>query len=146
MPSKLRRGRRIASHNDNASMSVVVDASVVLALLKGEAIADQHMARIPGATISSLNLCEVVSKQTLAGLDEYTIRRALELLKLKIAPFDGIRAIRAGLLIGITSPFGLSMADRACIALGAELGCPVLTADRAWDRLNQAEFNIIMIR
>jgi PIN domain nuclease of toxin-antitoxin system len=127
-------------------MSVVVDASAVLALLKGEVIPDEHMSRIPGATISSLNLCEVVSKQTVAGIDERVIRRALTRLSLKVVAFDGERAIRAGLLISATSPYGLSMGDRACVALGAELGWPVLTADRAWDRLPQAGFDIVMIR
>ncbi len=127
-------------------MNVVVDASAVLALLKAEAIPDEHMSRIPGATISSLNLCEVVSKQTVAGVDESTIRRALTRLNLKVAAFNGERAIRAGLLISETIPFGLSMGDRACVALGVELGWPVLTADRAWDRLRQTGFNIVMIR
>jgi PIN domain nuclease of toxin-antitoxin system len=139
-------GRGIISRYDDAAMNVVVDASAVLALLKGEAIPDEHMSRIPGATISSLNLCEVVSKQTVAGVDESAIRRALTLLNLRVAAFNGERAIRAGLLINATSPFGLSMGDRACVALGAELGWPVLTADRAWERLPLSDFDIVMIR
>jgi ribonuclease VapC len=139
-------GRGITSRYEDAAMNVVVDASAVLALLKGETIADEHMSRIPGATISSLNLCEVVSKQTVVGVDERVIRRTLTRLNLKIAAFDGKRAIRAGLLISVTSRFGLSMGDHACVALGVELGWPVLTADRAWDRLRKANFNIVMIR
>jgi PIN domain nuclease of toxin-antitoxin system len=143
---KQKHGRRTASPHEIVSMSVVVDASAVLALLKGEAIADEHMSRIPGATISSLNLCEIVSKQTLAGVDEPAIRHALMLLNLEVAVFDSERAIRAGLLVGVTRPFGLSMGDRACVSLGVELGLPVLTADRAWDRLRSADFDIVMIR
>ena len=143
---KPKPGRGITSRYEVAAVNVVLDASAVLALLKGEAIADEHMSRIPGATISSLNLCEVVSKQTIAGIDEPVIRRALTRLNLKIAAFDGERAFRAGLLISATNPFGLSMGDRACVALGAELGWPILTADRAWERLRKAGFNIVMIR
>ncbi|MGL5139276.1 MAG: type II toxin-antitoxin system VapC family toxin, partial [Beijerinckiaceae bacterium] len=112
-------------------MSVVVDASAVLALLKAEKIAAEHLSRIPGATISSLNLCEVISKQALAGMDEASIRRTLKLLNFKVAAFDEDQAVRAGLLITVTSLFGLSMGDRACIALGVQLGLPVLTADQA---------------
>jgi PIN domain nuclease of toxin-antitoxin system len=33
-------------------------------------------------------------------------------------------------------PFGLSLADRACLALAKQRGLPVLTADRIWQTLD----------
>jgi PIN domain nuclease of toxin-antitoxin system len=41
----------------------------------------------------------------------------------------------AGDLVRQTRAFGLSLGDRACLALGMELGAPVYTADRAWKKL-----------
>ncbi len=42
---------------------------------------------------------------------------------------------RAGDLITETRPLGLSLADRACLALGLDLKVPVYTADRSWKNL-----------
>ena len=41
-----------------------------------------------------------------------------------------------GLLAPLTKPFGLSLADRACLVLARRLGLPVVTADRAWAKLD----------
>jgi PIN domain nuclease of toxin-antitoxin system len=41
-----------------------------------------------------------------------------------------------GLLRPKTKQLGLSLADRACLALGASLERPVLTTDRAWERVD----------
>jgi PIN domain nuclease of toxin-antitoxin system len=37
-----------------------------------------------------------------------------------------------------TSHLGLSLADRACLALALRLGLPIVTADRAWAELELA--------
>jgi PIN domain nuclease of toxin-antitoxin system len=35
-------------------------------------------------------------------------------------------------LLTVTRPYGLSLADRVCLALAIERGAKVYTADRAW--------------
>jgi PIN domain nuclease of toxin-antitoxin system len=40
----------------------------------------------------------------------------------------------AGLIV-LTKPAGLSLGDRACLALATTLDLPVVTADRAWSRV-----------
>lgn len=53
-------------------------------------------------------------------------------LGLTVIPFDEDLALRTGLLRPATSDYGLSLGDRACLALGQHLHRPVLTADRMW--------------
>ena len=44
----------------------------------------------------------------------------------------------------MTKPLGLSLGDRACLALGLVLNQPVITADRQWSQLNlNLEFRVI---
>jgi ribonuclease VapC len=55
---------------------------------------------------------------------------------LHVQPFDAARAFAAGSLVMRTKRLGLSLADRACLALAIELGIPAVTADRAWSKLD----------
>ena len=52
-----------------------------------------------------------------------------------MVPFDAEQAYAADGLRTSTRERGLSLADRACLALALQLGAPVLTADRAWEGL-----------
>ncbi len=91
--------------------SPLLDASALLALLNQE----------PGAA----ELAEV-------GAPEETIREAIEPLGLEVLDFDAELAYRTGLPRAAAGQAGLSLGDRAGLALGRRLGRPVLTADRAW--------------
>ena len=46
--------------------------------------------------------------------------------------FDKIQAIEAGMLFEQTKHLGLSLGDRACIALAKINNLPILTADKIW--------------
>jgi PIN domain nuclease of toxin-antitoxin system len=58
--------------------------------------------------------------------------RALATLPITIHPFDEALALEAGAMFAVTRRFGLSLGDRACLALARRQNLPVLTADRAW--------------
>lgn len=111
---------------------VVLDASAVLALLHGEPGGDEVARHIPRARISAVNLAEVVAKLVEAGMPGDAVRLALAHLDLVVVPLDEVSAHLAGSLRPATRHRGLSLGDRACLALGATLRCPVLTTDRAW--------------
>lgn len=113
----------------------VLDATAVLALLNDEPGADLVASLLQTAVISTVNLAEVVSKLAEAGMPEPTIRTVISELGLKTVSFDETLAFRAGLLRPATSKYGLSLGDRACLALGQHLRKPVLTADRMWRSL-----------
>ncbi|HEY0781039.1 MAG TPA: type II toxin-antitoxin system VapC family toxin [Thermoanaerobaculia bacterium] len=115
---------------------VVLDASALLALLLGEPGAHEVEETIPHAVVSTVNYSEVVAKLANNGMPDVEIRSALASLDLELRPFDRGQAFQCGLLRPATRHLGLSLGDRACLALGVSLGLPVLTMDRAWARLS----------
>jgi ribonuclease VapC len=117
------------------SRDAVLDASALLALIHGEDGAERVEPCIPGARLSAVNLAEVVGKLADAGMPEDEIRAALTGLGLRIVHFDEALAYATGLLRSATRSSGLSLGDRACLALAHATGLPALTADRAWSEL-----------
>jgi ribonuclease VapC len=116
--------------------SAVLDASALLALLNQEEGGEQVAELVAGgAMIGAVNFSEVVSKLSLAGMPEAMIREALDPLGLEVVAFDAELAYWTALLAGPTRSAGLSLGDRACLALAAQVALPVLTADRAWRNL-----------
>ncbi len=116
--------------------AVVLDASAVLALLHEEPGADVVADALARALVSAVNLSECVAQLVAAGVRDADARAALELLGLTVVPFDAEQAWDAGCLRTATRRLGLSLGDRACLALARLRGLPVLTADRAWVRLD----------
>ena len=114
----------------------LLDASALLALLNQERGAEQVAARLPAAQISAVNLAEVVGKLSEAGMPEAEVRLTVGALGLQIVAFDAGMAFEAGKLRPLTRKAGLSLGDRACLATARILGQTVLTADRAWAKLN----------
>jgi PIN domain nuclease of toxin-antitoxin system len=53
-------------------------------------------------------------------------------LGLEFIDFDSDQAFMVGQLKSDTQKAGLSLGDRACLALALKLDTPALTADRAW--------------
>lgn len=115
--------------------NVILDASAVLALLQDEPGGDLVLDSLPGALISSVNLSEVVAKLAELGMPKREIRLALS-LGLKVVPFDEALAYSAGSLRPATRSAGLSLGDRACLALAWSRSLPALTTDRAWQDLD----------
>lgn len=114
----------------------ILDASALLVLLKGETGSDRVVEAITdGAAISAVNFSEVVAKLCEGGMPEEAIHEALDSLELDIVEFDTTFAYQAGLLRSVTKHAGLSLGDRACLALAQHLTLPTLTADHAWKGL-----------
>ncbi len=125
---------------------VVLDASALLALLFNEAGADAVAARLVGATISAVNLSEVAAKLADQGMPEEGITATLREFDLDIRPFDASQARMAGALRTVTRSAGLSLGDRACLALAQSIGAVALTADRAWAELALEGLRVQLIR
>lgn len=116
--------------------SIVFDASVILAHINSEPGSERAEALFGDALISAVNVAEVVSKLVERGAGLGLIRAALSRYGLQIAVFDADLAERTGALRAKTKSFGLSLGDRACLALAERSALPVLTADRTWKDLN----------
>jgi PIN domain nuclease of toxin-antitoxin system len=109
----------------------VLDASAALAFLQRETGQDVVATAIrTGAAISAVNLAEAHSKLRLAGAPSDRILSRLRTLGLAVEPFDELDAEAVGDLRPATKSLGLSLADRACLALAIRLNRPVLTTDR----------------
>ena len=116
--------------------SCVLDASAILAFFKGEPGADRvRVALAEGVVVGAVNLAEAVTKLSESGEPETAIRGLVYGLDPEIVPFDEDLAYATGLLRPLTRHLGLSLGDRACLALAQRLGLPALTADRAWAAL-----------
>ena len=113
-------------------MKAVLDASALLAWLQDEPGAEVVEAELASGAISSLNWSEMLQKSLAHGVDVAGLREDMEALGLVIMPFDADDAEQAARLWSPGS--GLSLADRACLALGLRHGVPVWTADRTWRR------------
>ncbi len=124
---------------------IVADASAVLALLKDEPFDAFEPERLVGAAISAVNFSEVLAKRGSGGLTEAETGAAVAALDLRVIAFDEDQARAAARLWAATRRFGLSLADRACLALGLGLARPVVTADRAWAKLDIGS-EIVLIR
>ena len=85
--------------------------------------------------MSTVNLAEVVGHFARNGAAEGEIREVLQPLPIELVAFTGELATVAGLLAPLTRPAGLSLGDRACLALARQLNVRVLTADRSWQGL-----------
>lgn len=115
----------------------VLDASAVLALLQDERGADMVETRLDGALLSAVNLGEVVGKLVDANVEPRGLRSLLTAAGVVIEPFTAADAEVAGALRGVRGGKGLSLGDRCCLAVGLrEDGQEILTADRAWTRLD----------
>lgn len=90
--------------------------------------------------MSAVNWAEVLSKVAEAGKPAHALEAELrerQLLgaALQVVAFEEADAPRVGDLRPTTRAKGLSLGDRACLALAARTGAPVLTTDRIWGDL-----------
>lgn len=81
--------------------------------------------------ISAVNLAEVHSVVAERGADGDRATARLLGMGVRVEPFHAGDAAIVGALRPDTKRLGLSLADRACLALGLRLGRPVLATDAA---------------
>ena len=115
---------------------IVLDASAILCLLFEEPGMEKMLARGQGAFVSAVNLSEALSKAMDNGVPAEIRAIGIEALALNIVAFDADAAHAAAELRTATKAFGLSLGDRACLALAGRRRATVLTTDRIWSRLD----------
>lgn len=111
-----------------------LDASGVLAYLwreSGWEVVEQVLLTAP-VLISTVNVAEVACKMLERGFLESDGCQLIESLGMEQIDFDSEQAWRTAALRSSTRQWGLSLGDRACLALAQSQGIVALTADRAW--------------
>ena len=117
------------------SSLIVLDASAILALLRGEPGADLVQAHLAAGIVSSVNYAEVVGHYARQGAAVEAIEAMLASLSLETVPVDRIVARDAGMMRQLSDRAGLSLGDRICLSLAKNRQIPALTADRAWQAI-----------
>lgn len=116
----------------------VLDASALLAVVRDEPGATTVTEAIAnGAAVSVFNWTEVLSVIAAGGDDPRRVPERLRMYEtcgasIRIESPSANECIAIARLRPITKLQGLSLADRACLALASRLGAPALTADRSW--------------
>jgi ribonuclease VapC len=115
---------------------IVLDASALLVLLNREPGGEKLTPQLlEAATSSTVNLAEVQSKFVSRGMKPDDAWEATVSPIREASAFTVEQAKIAGSLIAQTKALGLSLGDRACLALAIALHAPVYTADRLWKNL-----------
>ncbi len=123
----------------------VMDASAVLAVLNSEPGQKKVIPILMESAISSVNLTEVAAKLIESGMDQASAQLAVAVLGIgEILPFTEELAWEAARLRPLTKQYGLSLGDRACLALAIKLKVPAITADKEWSKLKLCK--VIVIR
>jgi ribonuclease VapC len=125
----------------------VLDTSALLAWIQGEPGGEFVSSKLSeNCAFSSVNLAELVTKLADENhRDPHNIGQQLRTLGIEIVTFTETQGVNAGLLRKQTRSKGLSLGDRACLALAHELKAEVLTTDKAWKKL-ELPLSIIDIR
>lgn len=126
--------------------AIVLDASVVIALLKQEPGCDQVEPYLVDSVICSVNYAEVVSYFAHKGLSPLQIDDMLKPLPMTIVPVDEDMARLAGMLRTETAHAGLSLGDRFCLALAIAKGVEAWTTDRQWQSVSIDDLVVKVIR
>ena len=113
----------------------MLDASAALAVLNNEEGASEVWPFLPGALISAVNAAEVAVKLVDGGTEVARTNEFIQRLGLRVIPFDERDVMATVRLRQGSRAAGLSLGDRACLALAERHGVPAVTADREWRRV-----------
>ena len=113
----------------------ILDASAVLAFLNKEKGCQTVGKYIADGLISAVNLSEVICVLGNIGMPYAEAVELTDEILANVVPFDKEQAAIAAALRDKTKSLGLSLGDRACLALAKSKKLSVLTADSIWSKL-----------
>jgi PIN domain nuclease of toxin-antitoxin system len=110
----------------------VLDASALLAFLRREPGAEKVAAVLTRSCISAVNLAETYGKMVEYGKRLEDVAYQVERLRIPVIPFDASQAQIAASFWKLTRSVGMSLGDRACLALALKTGVPAFTTEKEW--------------
>lgn len=123
----------------------VLDTSAVLAIFNQEPGAETIVGIVRQSAISTVNLAEIATKLNQWAVPPEQIMRWVDGLEVEIVAFTEDQAIAVGSLRNLTHERGLSLGDRACLALAQRLSIPAYTSDRKWSEIGIG-INVVQLR
>ncbi len=115
---------------------IALDASALLAFLLRERGHERVGELLSEACMSTVNFSELLARFARAGQDVVLIAEKLLATPIELVEFSTQQAVIAAALTPAVQAEGLSLGDRACLALAQERRIRAVTADRAWRRLH----------
>ncbi len=118
----------------------VMDSSALLAVSKGERGAEEVMELMESqdCVISSVNMAEVATRLLDMGLPPEQLDRACRQFGIDVIDFNHEQAVACAALRPLTKSSGLSLGDRACLALAKLMQGTAVTSDHAWQDVKAA--------
>jgi ribonuclease VapC len=110
----------------------VLDASAILCVFYQENGAKDVERLLNSAIVSAVNYAEAISKLHERNVAADVITAILADFKPSIIDFDVQQSINTAALRNTTRSKGLSLGDRACLALAASRNAIAVTTDKAW--------------
>jgi ribonuclease VapC len=114
----------------------VLDSSAVLAVFFSEPGEEIVVPVLQGALLSTVNLAEVHTRMLDRGVPAQVAWKRMRSVQCEVCVFTDEQARIAAELMPSTRPYGLSLGDRACLALAIQRGAKVYTTDRVWKNLS----------
>jgi ribonuclease VapC len=115
---------------------IALDASALLAFMLRERGHQRVGELLDETCISTVTFSEVLGRFARAGQDAAFIAEKLLATGIEVVDFSAQHAVIAAALFPHTHSPGLSLGDRACLALARERRIRAVTADKAWRRLD----------
>ena len=119
-------------------MRSILDASVVIADIRNAPIDREVLLSTldSGPLMAANSFSEVAAFLLENGVEEPAIYRLIDAGQITIVPLTEQLAFMTAELLSIGKPFGLSLADRSCLATAIALDVDrIVTTDRAWLQL-----------
>lgn len=113
-------------------VEAVLDASALIAFLREEPGADKVAAVLTRSCISAVNLAETYGKMVEHGKRLEDVAYQIERLRIPVVPFDAEQAQIAASFWKPTRSVGMSLGDRACLALALKTAAPAFTTEGEW--------------
>jgi ribonuclease VapC len=114
----------------------VFDASAILAFYNGETGTEVVSSMLSNGFISAVNYTEVFTKLIDRGFTPEDLSVVRDEFKPIVVEFSELQAKTAAELRKTTRNAGLSLGDRACLALAKDRSATVITADRVWANID----------
>ena len=128
---------------------VILDTSAILAVINQEEGAEIVKTLLANSVVSSVNIAEtsaiLISRYKIPLIEVKTV---ISQLIGNIINFNEEQAYIVAELevMNRDKKYGLSLADKACIALGVSMDITIYTADKVWEELKFKNAKIKLIR
>ncbi len=124
-------------------ISYILDVSAILALLFSEPGRDRVEEVLEQSAVSRINVTEVLTKLIERGASVSEAKENFDELRIPVIEFDSPQSEKCAELRTHTKHLGLSLGDRACLALTVIEGATAVTADKVWKTLQFCKIEAI---